>query len=197
MNKKNILYFHGQLGAGKTSTADRVAEKLNYERLSAGYFFRQEAEERDMSLVEFNEYIQKDQSIDLAIDAKQKQFLIENDNLVLDGRLGFYLMPGIIFSIFLDVNPVTAAKRILEDRKTNPTRKTELGSNLDEMVKNLEKRRTLEQEKLQKLYGIENVFDTGHFDLVVATDNMDLESVSDRVTQEYITWMNNEGNYQT
>ena len=189
MTKKKIIYIHGRLGAGKTSTADRVAEVLGYSRMSAGYFFRKEAEERGMSLVELNQYIQKDPSVDIEVDQRQKSYIDSHENLVLDGRLGFYLAPDTIFNVFLDLEVEVAAQRILADRERNPSRKSETAIDFDEMVKDLKERAELERRKLEQLYGIKDCFDKDLFDLVVDTEVHNLEQVVEIVIEEYKKWL--------
>ncbi len=189
MAKKKIIYLHGRLGAGKTSTADKVAESLGYERMSAGYFFRQEAEERNMSLVELNQYIQNDPSIDIQVDQRQKEYIESHNEIVFDGRLGFYLAPKTIFNIFLELAPEIAAQRILADRLNNPGRKTETAEDLETMIKDLEERTELERNKLEQLYGIKNCFDPDHFELVVDTELHNLEEVAGIVVDEFKKWL--------
>ncbi|MEX2054163.1 MAG: AAA family ATPase [Candidatus Colwellbacteria bacterium] len=187
--KKKIIYFHGHLGAGKTSTANRVAEILGYKRMSAGYFFRKEAEERGMSLVELNQYIQKDPSVDIEVDNRQKEYINSGEELVLDGRIGFYLAPGVIFNVFLDLDTQTAATRILSDKANNPDRQMETAKDTKDMMDDLEERTELERQKLEQFYGIKNCFDKSHFDLVVDTKKHSLDEVVQIVIDAYRGWL--------
>lgn len=188
MEKKEVIYIHGRLGAGKSSTADRVADLLGYQRMSAGYFFREAADERDMTLVELNHYMQKDQSIDLEIDGKQKEYIENHNKLVLDGRIGFYLAPE-IFNVFLELDPRTAAERILNDMKTNRNRRVEEVKSVDEIVEDIKERADLERRKLENLYGVEDCFDKDHFDLIIDTKKNNLEEVADILIKEYRAWL--------
>ncbi|MDP3953211.1 MAG: (d)CMP kinase [bacterium] len=187
--KKKVIYIHGRLGAGKTSTADGVAKVLGYDRMSAGYFFRKEAEERNMSLVELNQYIQGDPSVDIEVDQRQKEYINSHEEVVLDGRLGFYLAPETIFNVFLELGVEIAALRILSDKMENPDRKSETANDISKMVEDLKKRTELERRKLKQLYGIEDCFDKSHFDLVVDTRKHNLDEVVDIVIGEYKRWL--------
>jgi len=189
MDKKHIIYIHGRLGAGKTSTADRIAEILKYDRMSAGYFFRQGAEEHGMSLVEFNQYIESDPATDIEVDQKQKEYMENHDKLVFDGRLGFYLMPKVIFNVFLELDSKIAAKRVWADKAENVGRRSERAQSLEEMAADLEKRAEVERRRLQQFYKIENCFDKSHFDLVVDTSKNNLEEVANIVIDAYKEWI--------
>lgn len=187
--KKKIIYLHGNQGAGKTSTADLIAEKLGYSRMSVGSFFRQEAEERGMEFVEFNKQIKGELSVDLKIDKRQEEFIKANEEAVMDGRIGFYLAPGEIFNVFLKVKPEIAAERIFKDKQNNPSRKTEGAQTIEETLRGVEERKKAEKSRYKTLYDIEDPFAPEHFDLIVDTGENNMEEVASIIIDAYKKWL--------
>ncbi|HMA78643.1 MAG TPA: AAA family ATPase, partial [Candidatus Paceibacterota bacterium] len=62
IEKRHIITVSGKPGSGKSSTADRVAEMLDYERYSSGDMVRALLEARNMTLEEFNERAKTEES---------------------------------------------------------------------------------------------------------------------------------------
>ena len=190
MNKKHIITIAGKLGSGKSSTSKMVASLLNYEHASTGDFMRNMADERGMKLDELSKIAEADDSVDITIDNYTRE-LGKKNNLVIDSRLGFYFIPE-SFKIFLELDPETASKRILEDKKSNPSRHTE-ASNFDTKENIKEKsisRLNSERKRYKDLYNIEDHTDHSNFDLVIDTSKIPLEEVSKKVVEEYKNWLN-------
>ena len=142
-----------------------------------------------MTMVELNQYIQDHEEMDFRIDGRQKEFIENNEEIVMDGRVGFYLAPGTIFNVFLDLDPRVAATRILADREDNHERKGEMAQTVDDMVLELQERARLEEGKLKNRYDLEGIFDPSNFDLVVDTGPNNLEQVVEIVRAEYEKWL--------
>lgn len=187
--KRKIIYLHGNLGAGKSSTADGLAERFGYGRHSTGKIFRDYSKEKDMNVKELSELAEKDNSIDYELDRIQKEFLEEHDGVVMDGRLGFYLVPE-AFNVFLKLDEETAAERIVADVvRKNPDRSVEDAYTKEEMLERIRHRQKSEAKRYLELYGIRNHFDPDHFDLIVDTKENNLEEVIDIIAREYEKWL--------
>ncbi len=187
--KKHIIYLHGHLGAGKSSTAKRLAEYLHYERLSGGHFARQTALERGISFADMQDQIQADPNFDIVVDENQKKYMHEHDNLVVDGRLGFYLMGDQIFNVFLTLDEETAAQRILRDMQSNPDRMTERVQTLEEVVSNNRHRLESEAMRYKALYNIASMDDPAHYNLVIDTAKHTPEEVVSSILNKYQQWL--------
>ncbi len=182
---KTIITISGSIGSGKTSTANRVAELLGYQRFSTGGFMRKMAEDRGMSLIELSKIAEHDPTIDAAIDA---ELMRQNDNhsLVIDSRLGFHFLPD-TFKVYIHLPLAIAVERIMEDKKNNPLRSVEHEVSRDEVVHAVERRTTSERKRYRDLYGV-TVDDADNFDLVISSEHMNLEEVAHAIVNAYQLW---------
>lgn len=87
-----ILTIGGLAGTGTTTAAKVLSEKLDIPFLSTGSIFREMAKERGMSVLEFSEFAEKDNNIDIEIDRRQAELAKSSDNLILEGRLSAYFV---------------------------------------------------------------------------------------------------------
>lgn len=190
MNKKHIITIAGSLGSGKSSTAKKVAEMLGYQHFSTGDFFRAIAEKRGVSTVELNKIAETDLSVDKEADDRNIE-IGKMENVVLDSRLAFHFIPD-SFKIFLEVNPIVAAKRILEDKKNNLNRSKESQNAFDtveNILDSISERLVLEKNRYKELYNIDDTTSHEHFDIIINTEKMPLEEVSKKVVEEYNNWL--------
>ena len=186
--KKEIITITGTLGSGKSSTADRVAEKLGFRRFSSGDFMRKLAVEMGISLNELSIKAQTDPEIDVKIDDEVKKAGNE-EKIVIDSRLAFHWIPE-SFKIYLDLPPQIAKERILNNLKENTLRKqSENSSSPEEIQTKIDARLLSEKKRYKELYGIENHTDKTNFDLVVDTNKNNLEQVVELVISEYKKWL--------
>ncbi len=190
MIKKHIITIAGSLGSGKSSTAKKLAELLNYKHYSTGDFMRSIADERGISLGDLSVLAESDTSIDKELDDRNKE-IGQMSDIVLDSRLGFHFIPD-SFKVFLALDSQIAAERILEDKKNNPNRSTESSGSFDSkesIIKDIESRFNSERKRYKDLYGIEDQTARGNFDLVIDTSNIPLNEVSKKVVEEYNNWL--------
>jgi CMP/dCMP kinase len=82
-----IVTLSGLPGSGKTSVARELIARYGFTMISAGDQFRKLAKERGMTLEDFGTLAQKDASIDLAIDRRQKELAFKYDMALVEGRL--------------------------------------------------------------------------------------------------------------
>src|SRR5690606_27677648 len=113
--KKNIITIAGDLGSGKSTTADLVAKLLGYERFSSGSFMRDMAAKKGVTVVEFNQMAEKDPKIDTEIDTTIQRIGEEKDNLVIDSRTAWHWIPG-SFKVYLSLDPKLAAERMFNSQ---------------------------------------------------------------------------------
>lgn len=183
MEKKNIISLSGDLASGKGTVSKILMEKLNFGVYRNGEYFRKLAKEKQMTLEEFGEYVKIHPEIDIQIENSAKEYAKENDNFIIDARLGWYAVPE-SFKVYLKVDLDEAAKRAFEDQ----TRKDlENFSSVDEHKKALKERFKEENERYFKLYGVKKD-DMSNYDLVVDTTNHTPEEVADIIIKEYKKW---------
>ncbi|MFA6251512.1 MAG: cytidylate kinase family protein [Candidatus Paceibacterota bacterium] len=191
MEKKHIITIAGKLGSGKSSTSKRVANLLNYERVSTGEFMRLMADKKGIALDELSKIAEADISIDKQLDDYNLE-IGKKENIILDSRLGFYFIPN-SFKVFLELDPNVASERILEDKKTNPNRHTEATGVFDtkeSIIESINNRLSSERRRYKQLYGINDLTAHENFDLVIDTSKMPLEEVSQKIIEEYNNWLN-------
>lgn len=190
--KKQIITIAGNLGAGKTSTADKVSQILGYERLSTGAIARSVANDRGLTITEWNKTAEADPSLDHDVDMRTKA-LGRKDKFVLDSRLAWYFIPE-SFKVFLLLDPATSAERILASKQNKDNaRLSEIETNDIEVLKNdIDARYTSERKRYKELYNIDDHMATENFDLIVNTKINDLDKVTQIVVDAYKNWLKND-----
>ena len=191
MLKKHIITIAGNLGSGKSSTAKMVSDILGYKHSSTGDFMRSIAEKRGVSLVELSKIAENDISVDTSLDDHNRK-IGEGENIVLDSRLGFHFVPE-SFKVFLKLDSVIAAQRILEDKKNNPDRNKEDANNFDtveDVSRSISERLISEKKRYKDLYEIADHTSPENFDLVIDTSLESLPEVSKKIVEEYNKWLN-------
>lgn len=187
--KREIITISGDLGSGKSSTADLVAKQLGFSRFSSGDFMRQMAVKMNISLLELSALAEKDFSIDKEIDAEIKK-VGEKDKIVIDSRLAFYWLPE-SFKVYLSLDPKIAAQRISINLNENKLRKESENSNSQEEVyKKILERSESERKRYEEIYGV-NHLDKNNYDLVIDTDKDSLEEIAQYIIDVYKNWLTN------
>jgi predicted cytidylate kinase len=175
-----IITIGGNIGAGKTTLAAKLAANLGYEQLYVGGIFREMAAEKGLSIEQFYEVLNNDPAIDHEVDERQAKMMREQDNLVVQGRIAWYFAqssPFKVFNMLLTVNPMIGAARSGE-------RKENAGKSVDEMVIATTERGKVERERYKMLYGIEDHSDPSHYDYVLDTSDLTEEEVYAKVIEQ-------------
>ncbi len=184
--KKEIITICGGLGSGKSSTADKVAEILGFQRFSSGDFFRQVGLELGLSVNETNKRAETDPKIDEMTDQKLRD-MRDKDKVVIDSRTAYHWIPE-SFKVYLDLPQEIAKRRISENLKENKLRnESEQSSSEEEIYQKMKERFESEQKRLWSLYKIDNT-DKNNFDLIIDTNKNNLEQVVNIIVTEYKKW---------
>ncbi len=149
-----ISGFHG---AGKTTVSERLSEELGLRHVSAGKVFREMAEEKDMDLAEFSEYVENNPEIDKEIDQRTIDEA-KKDNVLLDARLAGWMAEEADLRILLDAPLKRRVKRIAK-REDRP---------IDEVKEETIVRGESEKKRFKEFYNID-VEDRSEFDIVLNT----------------------------
>lgn len=183
---KHIISLAGDIASGKGAVSKILAEKLNYTIYRNGEYFRKLAGQMNMSVKDFNIYVEAHPDIDLQIEQSAKEYAQRNDNLLIDARLGWYAVPH-SFKIYLKVDLSVAAKRVmLDDTRGN----VESYTSLNQAEKEIYERFKLENERYYKLYNVRKD-DMTNYDLVIDTTNLTPEEVSEIIYIKYNEWLKN------
>ena len=181
--KKNIISISGDPAAGKGTVSKILSEKLNYSIYKNGDYFRSLAKEMNMSLEEFSSYVNDHPEIDKAIEESSKEYAKNNDNFIIDARLGWYSVPE-SFKVYLKVDINEAARRAYNDQKRKDI---ENYNSINEYKKALKKRYNDENKRYKEIYNIDKT-DPNNYDLIIDTTNKKPYDVADEILLSYINW---------
>ncbi|MBT4111374.1 AAA family ATPase [Candidatus Woesearchaeota archaeon] len=170
-----IITISGALGSGKSTVAKILVEKFNLKHYSSGGLMREIAAKRGVSLLELSKLAETDKLIDEEIDERQIQLGKEEDNFIIDARLGWHFIPNSV-KIFLDVSDEEAARRIFKEDRKDEKYNTDLNSTLE----NIKNRRASEIKRYQDYYNL-NYYDHNNYDLVVDTTGIPAEEVAEKI----------------
>jgi cytidylate kinase len=182
--RKHIITITGDLASGKSTITKMLMNELGYSIYKNGEYFRKLAIENNMSVTEFNKYVENHPEIDRQIELSAENYAKEHDNLIIDARLGWYSVPQ-SFKIYLKVDIDEAACRAYKDldRKDSENFKS-----IEEYKVDLQKRDKLENERYYNLYGVRKN-DMSNYDLVVDTTKLSPEEVMEKIKKEYNNWL--------
>jgi len=191
MQKKHIITLSGKPGSGKSSTADKIAELLGYTRHSSGDMVRSVLKRNKITLEDYNNKATEDHDLDDQIDEELRK-LREQEDIVVDSRLGFYWLPE-SFKVYLDLDMDVATARIYNDVSSNESRQGVGTSNtsLSDVSKQVRGRMLAEQQRFRKLYGVDP-YDKSHFDLIIDTSRHNPHSVAVAIFDNYKQWLQQE-----
>lgn len=185
---KSVICISGNIAVGKTEVALKLSEKLEYKLYKASESFRKLARDMNMDLVSFNEYVKNNPEIDMKIEETTKNVARENDNIIIDARLGFFLCPE-AFKVYMLANIDTAAIRLFKASKTRG--KEEEYETINEAKRAIELRENSERERYKKLYNVD-IHDKSNYDYVIDTTNLSSDEVVDKIIEEYLKFTNSE-----
>lgn len=160
-----IVTISGRPGSGKSTVSKLVAKRLGFKHFSTGDFMRQMAKDRGLSLLELSKIAEGDDSIDFELDERQRKLAFNEDNFVIDARLGFYFIP-FSFKVYLDVSLDEAARRISGRESLS----------FEDALSKSKIRMESEHKRYLEKYEV-NYEDKKHFDLVISTDDKSVDEI--------------------
>ncbi|MCD2198712.1 AAA family ATPase [Halobacterium sp. KA-4] len=166
-----LVTISGPPGSGKSTVASALADHLDYDHISGGDIFRELADDRGLTLEEFNELAEEDPQIDKDLDRQLRETARERDDVVLESRLSGWMAGEYAdIKIWLDAPLSVRARRIAErEEKTPATARAET-----------EKREDSESARYADYYGID-FDDLTIYDLSVNTARWGPDAVTDIV----------------
>lgn len=163
-----IITISGLPGAGKTTAARLLAERLGYKYYSMGDLRGKMAMEQGLTIDELNEQANKDPSSHTSVDEYQKKLGETEDNFIIDGWLSWRFIPK-SFKVFLAINEDEAARRIYEAKKNDPSRGDEPEYKTVIEAKDVITRRVeVTKKQFQDLYGVDFT-DAKNYNVVIDT----------------------------
>lgn len=182
----HIITMAGDIASGKGTVTSLLKQELGYEIYKNGEYVRKLAKDMNMSIVEFQEYLNAHEEIDREIEKSASLYAKDHDNLIIDARLGFYAVPY-SFKVYLKVDLKEAAKRAYNDSLRKDTEKYE---SIESAMKDIKYRYEQENMRYLKTYNVRRD-DMSNYDLVIDTTNMSPEEVASKILKEYKAWLKN------
>jgi len=163
------ILLSGLSGTGSTTAAERIAADLGLRYIYGGQIFRDLAEEREISLEELAESLERDQETERDLDRR----LIAagmNDNVLVEGRTIGWIFPRDVEAtrIWLTCDLQERLCRV-QGREHHPR-----------SAENLLRREASDNRRYRALYGIEPE-DFSPFDLVLDTTRLSVDEVVNKI----------------
>jgi len=185
--KKHIITIAGRPGSGKSTASKNTASQLGYQHFSSGDFFRGMGKERGMDLYEITLAAEDEEQLDKIVDKKLQEIAKTQDKMVIDSRMAWHWMP-FSFKVFLELDLMTAAKRIIQNMDPNRLQHERIPTEPKEYVELLQRRLDSETLRYKHLYNA-NPFDKSNYDLVIDTTKTSPEGVVDQIVKAYKEWL--------
>lgn len=186
MDKRHVITITGDLASGKSSVSDILKQDLNYEVYKPGQYARKLAMEKNMTINDFQSYLKEHPELDQEIETNSSKYAEENDNIIVDARLGWYAIPY-SFKIYLKTDIDVSAKRAYNDCKRQ---NSEPCKDIKTAKEQIQKRYNEEIERFFLLYNIRKD-DMSNYDLVIDTSDMKVEEIAELIKKEYKKWLEN------
>lgn len=170
-------------GSGKTTLGKLLCKECQTPFFSVGDLRGEYAKIKGITLEELNELGKKDQSTDRDADRYQTEWASKKSDFALDGRLSYYFIPDSI-RIFLTVSPEVGARRIFQDQRDDE----KICGTVEKVLEANQKRCQSDLERYAGIYGIDNCYDEGNFDIVIDTTNRNPEQVLGLVKKKMVDY---------
>ncbi len=186
--KKHIITISGMLGAGKSTTARKVAEELGYMHFSSGDLMRAIGKEHGIDDIrQVNLANEKDYTFDHLVDERLRQIGTNENELVVDSRMAWHWMPR-AFKVFLDISLDDAVPRIMASVSPERRATEHIPDDPEEYKQMLKERMDSENRRYEALYSVD-IYDLSHYDLVLNTKDKPFDQVVDEILVAYRQWL--------
>jgi cytidylate kinase len=168
-----LITISGVPGSGKTTVARLLSQQLGTPHVYAGDIYRQQANERGLSLAQLNALAEKDHSIDRELDNRLAKYAREG-NVVLEGRLaGFIALEQHVDALKVWL---TASDRVRAERVAQREGVESAAAILEENTA----RHDSDAKRYKLIYGYD-LDDTSIYDLELNTDDETPETIARQI----------------
>jgi CMP/dCMP kinase len=175
---REIITITGDVGSGKSTIGKIIAETLGYRHISTGLILREIAVQRGITIIKMNEVLFDEKEIDEEIDSYIRHLSNSEERLVLDSRMAWYFAEN-AYDVYVSVDPFVGAKRVFSDKRVN-----EVHHDLEDAVKNNLRRKSLEDERFSRLYGLQ-CNELSLFDLIVDSTWVEPHTVAQVILEAF------------
>lgn len=152
----NKITISGGVASGKTTIGKLLANALGYKFISIGEETRSIAEGQGIGILELQNERVKNPDIDIKIDKLFSDACNQENNIVIDYRMGFNFIHNSL-NILLLISEDAATKRLIATKR------------IKESFETVRERNKLMKDHFFKLYGL-NFLDAKHYDLIIEVE---------------------------
>lgn len=174
----------GDIGSGKSTISELLSKKLDARKYSTGNIIRDLARNKNMSVVDFNFYMEEHPEIDYEIDQGLVKMSDIDENIIIDSRMAWKFVQN-TFKVYLSTAINVSAQRIHNDK-----RDVESFSSVAETEKNIKARKASENLRYSTKYNVD-FSNLDNFDFVIDTSVASAETLSEYIIRNYLLWINN------
>ncbi|AGB50168.1 cytidylate kinase, putative [Methanomethylovorans hollandica DSM 15978] len=156
-----LITISGLPGSGTTTVSSLLAKSYGMELISAGEVFRTLAKERGLTLAEFGELAEKDDSIDVQIDKRQQEIAATRNNIILEGRLAGHMAPHAL-KVWIKAHIEVRVQRIVGRENTS----------FQQAFEETLEREASEASRYREIHGID-INDLSVYDIVIDSHRWD------------------------
>jgi CMP/dCMP kinase len=167
-----LITVSGPPGSGTTTTAQRVAARLELDLVPGGEVFRALAAERGMTLPDFGRYAADHPEVDVELDSRLAEIARKGD-VVIESRLAGWIArhEGLAaVTTWIDCDPLIRAQRVA-DRE---------GLSVERALADNDERQRVERARYLAVYAID-MADLSPYDLVLDSGELRPGALTDRV----------------
>lgn len=186
-----LISITGKLGSGKSTICNIMRDEHGYEVFCTGAIQREYARELGISTLELNKRLMTDPGLDHEIDSKTTRISIErsNDKLMFDSRMAWHFAVN-TFKIFLTIDPMEAARRVMENQRGAEEKYTDI----NDACRGLVERSQVERERFIQIYGVD-YHNENNYDLIVDTTDKTPHQVVDIILKYLDKYETDKDNY--
>ncbi len=173
-----IITISGTAGSGKSTLAKKLEEALGFPRIYVGGIRRAMAQEKGMTLAEFNEWSQTNSEGDVPVDTRVQEEARKLDNAIVEGRVMYHFLPESL-KIFVDANLDVAAERIFHDMQTNDRNEGANLTSVEAVKQSIIERQQSDNARYKKYYGID-VFNHKNYDFVIDSSTITAQEIFEK-----------------
>lgn len=159
----------GVPGAGKSTVATMLSQRLKIPWYSMGDLRGKMATERGITIDELNAIGERKAFTDTDVDEYQAKLGREQDNFIMEGRLSWHFIPRSL-KVFLDVDADEAAHRIFDASKKGLRPDEKPYASAQEVKERVAARLASDSRRYQKYYNVDYL-DRSNYDAVIDTTN--------------------------
>jgi len=171
-----IITISGFPGSGKSTVGKLLAKKLDYEYLSIGDLRGKIAIKHNLTIDQLNKIGEKESWTDDEVDQELRRIGKEEDNYVIDTRIGYHFIPDSV-KVFLDADIETGAERIFKGPRRPDEKKY---SSIGALKGELKQRIKSDKKRYKKWYDIDFT-DKSNYDIVIDTTDLTPDEVVKKI----------------